>query len=581
MNNNQHNLFTSESTTVSAKPTVPKATFKDVIAALVVFGGIFLFSFFSLLSVDYGAYLIGYVKAIALFAIFSLSFFYVKSKNKHFNPTTLFFTFCGVAVILPYFFSNSNHFFALPLLVYLIGALCISKTDILKTKRESYRYLVEEARDIFVIPLKHLFLPLKSIFKSVRIRTNKKINGIVLGVILAMPVILILFSLLVSGDTAFDAFTSAFSEKISEIFDKLIDLLDNNFEFWFSSFWAGTITLVFAPAFFSAAFCFRHGIQKNVKSDYLHKEPPFIKSVPANIAAGFYLSVCLLYTVYLFTQLSYLFGAFSGKIPFAIDMSLSEYARQGFFEMSIIAFINLSLITVGVLFVKRRTDGRISKLFKAIFTFLCFFTTLLVITAVSKMALYITEMGLTHLRILVCVIDFIILATLVCIFIKLYKDNFPYMKIIVSLSCAVLSLYCLFGDSAMIASYNTNSYLEGCHTELDVLTIHNDTDKYHAIMNLHKVAAAAPDSDTAFEAKYWIGSLILYSSNYSLEGKLQMSSAKNLLTTSSVTDFLFWEYVKDNETFSKECLNIFRMYDYDYYEDTFEFIQISGTFTEG
>ena len=124
-----------------------------------------------------------------------------------------------------------------------------------------------------------------------------------------------------------------------------------------------------------------------------------------------------------------------------------------------------------MIFVKRRENGKPAPLFKGVFTFLCLFTVLLIITAMSKMALYITELGLTNKRITVCVIDVLLFATVLCVLVKLYRTRFPYMKIIVSLCCAVLSLYTLVGDGMLIAVFNTNAYLNGYHQELDIATV--------------------------------------------------------------------------------------------------------------
>lgn len=551
------------------KPSLPKASHRDVLTAFAVFAGIFLFAFFSMpYLADYGLYLGGYIKSVSLCVIFSLCFLYVKGERKRPDARTLFYSFCCVAVILPYFFENSNQVFSIPLLIYLLGALCVSRTGILNEKRDSYHYVIAEVKDVFLIPLNHMFLPLRSILKSIRFKSNKKLNGIVLGVVLSLPVIFVLFGLLVSGDAAFSNVTSGFLDKIISALDKLIKLLDTNFDLVFFSVGAAFLTLIFAPPVFSALFCFRHSIQKEIKNNSPKKNSEAARPLPENIATGFFVTVCTLYVLYLFTQLSYLFGAFSGEIPLAVDMSLSEYARQGFFEMSTISCINLGLIATGAIFVKRKESGRISPLFKGIFTFICIFTMLMIITAVSKMALYITEMGLTHLRILVCIIDFLLLVTLGCVLIKLYKNKFPYMKIIVSVCCAVLSLYCLFGDSALIASYNTNAYLKGRHAELDVYTIHIETDEYHEIKSLHKTALNS-DEKTSLAAKYWIGNRLLYSSNYSLEGKFSMTTAENFFTSSSLSNFLFWEYARKNEDFAAECLKIYRFSDYNYYEDSY------------
>ena len=571
--NNNDSSYQYQSFTPAYKPESPDIKGRDIFTFIAIFGASFVFSLcaepFSL-DIFYYSQLGNYTKLLCLCIIFITSLIYVKKEKGASRLTTAFYSLCTVCIMLSYAF-NGGEFYCAPAFLYLVGAMCVTRTGSLTQRRESYRYLFEELRDIFGYPLKYCLVPLKAIFGKIHFKKNKKLNGALLGGLFALPVVAVLFGLLSSGDAAFSNVTSTLTDFIEKIFEKLFDDYFENFLILGES---AISTLIFGTSIFSALFCFRNGFQKKAKAHSKKAERVTTDVIPQNVASGFFVLICLLYVFYLFSQLSYFFGAFSGKIPLAVDMTLSEYARRGFFEMSAISFINLGLIALGMIFVKRRENGKPAPLFKAVFTFLCLFTELLIITAMSKMALYITELGLTHKRILVCIIDILLFATVLCVLIKLYRTRFPYMKIIVSLCCAVLSLYTLVGDGMLIAVFNTEAYLKGYHKELDIATVCYEGDSYFAVRKLHEVVKAAPEKD--IEVKYEIGSLLLpYTGDYNLEGWLKRSTLKSFFDSYNLPDFLFWKYMIDNPDFAETC-----RYTYDNYDCSSVYDKETGTYKD-
>lgn len=529
----------------------------DVFVMLSLFCAAFAFSLYgSLFSIEFlfDAGLSGYIKCLCLLLVFALSLFYIKGQKEASRLSTAFFTLCSLCFALSYAVKGGD-FYCAPAFFYLTGAALVTKTGSLTQKRDSYRYLSEELKDIFIYPVRCCLLPVRAILNKIRFKRNKKVNGALLGCLLALPVVGVLFMLLSSGDAAF----SNASSRLSELFGNLLDkLLTDDYEFWLTVAQASAKALLFGTVIFSALFCFRHRIQKQVKAHSPHTPKAVSRFIPESFAAGFFVLICLLYIFYLFSQLSYFFGAFSGKIPLAINMTLSEYARRGFFEMSAIAFINLGLIALGMAFLRLRKNGKIAPLFKGIFTFLCVFTELLIVTAMSKMALYITELGLTHKRILVCIIDVLLFTAVVCVLIRLYKGSFPYMKIIVGICCALLSLYALIGDGVLIASFNTSAYLNGHHTDYDIHTVRLESEDYYALKSFHAVARS--DKEKSFDAKHWTGVLLSNNTCYDneiFEQKLTQSTAESFFSSCCITDFLFWEYAKDNKDFMKECMRLY------------------------
>ena len=81
------------------------------------------------------------------------------------------------------------------------------------------------------------------------------------------------------------------------------------------------------------------------------------------------------------------------------EFTYSQYARKGFFELCVIAFINFGITYLSFVIVERNNEGKRPKALTAQTILLSVFTLLLIATALSKMAMYIDCYGLTRLRI--------------------------------------------------------------------------------------------------------------------------------------------------------------------------------------
>lgn len=145
---------------------------------------------------------------------------------------------------------------------------------------------------------------------------------------------------------------------------------------------------------------------------------------------------------------------------------MAEYARRGFFEMSIVCAINLALVALSIGHVKR--DPGIPKLTKGLCLFICLFSLILVACSVSKMSLYIGAYGLTRLRVLTSLFMACVAVALVAAAVQLFAPRFPAGKLLV---CAVLVVGCVAGwmdVDTQVARYNVNAYLTG---QLDTVDI--------------------------------------------------------------------------------------------------------------
>ena len=166
--------------------------------------------------------------------------------------------------------------------------------------------------------------------------------------------------------------------------------------------------------------------------------------------------ICLLYIVFIGSQLPYFFSAFAGQRPEGWQV-YSEYARSGFFELCQIAAINLSLLTLANLFC-RKLQGRNYAL-KILNCLLSLLTLLLIATAFSKMALYIGAYGLSIRRLLPCL--FMVFLTVVFTgVIVLQKLRFSIVRFSIVAGTVMLCILCLLNPDGFVAAYNAERYLQ-------------------------------------------------------------------------------------------------------------------------
>lgn len=361
---------------------------------------------------------------------------------------------------------------AVIMLIYLSGSYCIALTKSNRHSRGSYFFFLDVLKTEVFLPFRHLFLPYAAMLNTKKAKKaekagaagggkkiDKKYLAAIIGVICALPVLLIVVPLLIKSDAAFESVTGSFFDKIGGLFRNFGKNFDS-FGEWLSDNAFFLVPTVFAaPYIFSVMFSFRHGVSSEENKDESKKLEKLRAGSPA-LFSGFLGVICLVYVIYILSQAAYFFSAFGGKLPDGTDISLARYARRGFFELAGVAAVNLMLIAVTVLF-SRRNGGRFKTVIKAFDLFLCAFNVLLSFVSMSKIVLYMNEMGLTHKRIYVFLIDIVMIVAFVCVAIRLFNEKFPYMRVITAAVCVLFVSLSLVGVDGIIADYNTEKYLKG------------------------------------------------------------------------------------------------------------------------
>ena len=299
---------------------------------------------------------------------------------------------------------------------------------------------------------------------------GKKGGAAVLGLVIALPVVAVMTVLLMRADAAFEG---------------LMDLLPEMD--WSEPF----ASLVMGG--FAAWILYTRGLGLRYADKKGPKEHGFrgISSVTVNILLG---AVCLIYCVYLISQLAYVGGGFSGILP--SGYTLAEYARRGFFEMAWLSAMNLGLVCFAMGLVEKK--DRYPGLTRVFCLLLGVVTLFFIATASAKMLLYIGSYGLSRLRVLTGVIMVWLAVTAVLVSVWLFRPAFPYMKAVVIAALVLGTLVFWVDVDTQVARYNVRAYQDGRLEEIDMAHLGNLS--YGAVPYLEELASDG-DPDVAQQAR--------------------------------------------------------------------------------
>lgn len=276
---------------------------------------------------------------------------------------------------------------------------------------------------------------------------GKNRSAVLVGLLIAIPVLAILIPLLISADAAFEGLLKLLPE---------VDITEP----------VAAVILGFCAA--CVLYTRAVALAKSEKNPAAQKQRKGMHPLTVNTVLG---AVCVLYMVYLFSQLAYISGGLAGILP--EEFTMAEYARRGFFEMVWLVAINLALMTVAVAL----TGGRESKLSTRILCLVIGAVTLfLVATACAKMVMYIDSYGLTRLRVLTTVIMVFLAVTTVIVSLWLILPKLPYMKWIVITGLLIGAVTAWVDVDTVVASYNVRAYQSGKLETVDIVHLCNLSD---------------------------------------------------------------------------------------------------------
>lgn len=244
-----------------------------------------------------------------------------------------------------------------------------------------------------------------SYIKNQENKTMKKISFFFIGFLIAIPMLAVLIALLGAAD-------AVFSNLIHELLGKLLK--------------PATIFSVLFQSLFGvlALYCFicgccLHGLKPDAANR--QKGEPVIAFACMSTISAVYLLFCGIQVVYLFMG--------KGNLP--EGYTFSSYARQGFFQLLLVAFLNLIMVLCCLKYI------RPNRALNVVLTLICICTYVMIASAWYRMMLYVGEYHLTYLRLIVLWFLAMLPILMIGVTLIIWKTKFPLF----SYSLAVVSAF--------------------------------------------------------------------------------------------------------------------------------------------
>ncbi|MBR2937455.1 MAG: DUF4173 domain-containing protein [Oscillospiraceae bacterium] len=437
MENNQQNPSTQ---TQWPAPYAPKPLFelskRDITFAIC---GAVISIFLSVLGV-FGGFALGYAAtAVCMLCLFAVYF----AKG---GKVCAFGIVCGILALAnaAVFLCTSNgsvRFFGV-VVSFLLSLVCLD--GFINGKSIGNRgtaYLFFRAAST----VEHIDITVKSLFSD-RNGNRKIIGKVLVGLLCAVPVLIVVVPLLLNSDDAFRGMMDRmFKDTGKTIFKTIV----------------GIMMSVFVASY---GFSLKTGrTAKEKEGKFAGLENAYIISFLSTI------SVC--YMLYLFSQLAYFFSAFKGFLPNG-EITYAQYARKGFFEMCVIAVINLALVFIAMLLAKKQ-NGKPCHGIKVLATFIGMFTLVIIATAISKMVLYIGEYGMTVKRVTTSTFMVFLAVVFISVILRVYLLKINVVKTaLITAGCVVLILGAV-NVNRVCAEYNYKSYCDGRLDTVDIEALYD------------------------------------------------------------------------------------------------------------
>lgn len=317
--------------------------------------------------------------------------------------------------------------------------------------RFSDSILIDFVKALFVLPFNSFSDMFVSMFSGKANKGGRFILKILLGFVVAIIPTMIIFALL--------SYDKGFSEIIEKIFNfEDFDLIKHIFKLFLA-----------LPLGAYAYGIYISSVDKKCENvltpDSCKKSMVSMRFAPSVTVLAFILPILFMYVVFFISQWKYYVSGFTGVLP--EGFSYAEYAREGFFQLCSVSVINLFILIVISLFLKRKED-KPSILLKVISVIFSVSTLVLISTALAKMVMYIDCYGLTSKRVYATWLMIVLALVFVMIIIKQFVKKLKLIALSMAVLVLMFTALSLSGVESFIARYNVDRYLDGTLTTVDV-----------------------------------------------------------------------------------------------------------------
>lgn len=254
---------------------------------------------------------------------------------------------------------------------------------------------------------------------------GRKGRQILLGVCIAIPCLVILGLLLGSADMVFDNMLDNIlaNIKIPENFFGILALL----------------LFGFFSAYCGIHYAWSRGDRIKVY-DHRHVEP--VAAITVNAA------IAVMYLVFSVIQIMYLF---IGNFELPNGVTYASYARQGFFQLLFVCFINMILVLAMKKYIKR------SRALDIILLIICACTYIMIASSACRMIMYIMAYELTMLRVMVLFALFALAVLMGGVVASIINEKFGFFRYSLVVVCVIYMLFVFSKPDCYIAKYNLDT----------------------------------------------------------------------------------------------------------------------------
>lgn len=350
-------------------------------------------------------------------------------------------------------------------------------------------------KSVFEYPLGNLGMLFRSCNRNPNEQTepNKQQNGkkvlyVLIGLVLAIPLTCFVAALLISAD-----------ERLGELLSDFFYQIFKNTAIWVIQFVIGIPAALFM---FGAAFS---GATKFCVTPYT--EAQYTKNleksrfIPNLVLYSAITPVCCLYVLFFLSQLRYFCAAFFASDNSTFDYA--QYARQGFFELCVLAVINLAVL-VFINYLSKEGPPKKPFFLRLYSGFLAVSTLVIIASALSKMVIYMDEYGLTRSRLYASWFMLLLALVFLVVLVRQFVPQMAITKPCFYIFLAMFTALCFMRTDALIATYNINNYAQRLEEDpdtrpLDIGTLFQLSDEAYVVMIDYSdiIADCAEDSSYA------------------------------------------------------------------------------------
>lgn len=197
------------------------------------------------------------------------------------------------------------------------------------------------------------------------------------------------------------------------------------------------------------------------------------------------------YLLFVCVEVPYLFGG-------AAAAEVAQYAREGFFQLVAVTVVNLAVLGCAIMWGSPRGKRSATPLMVAELVLMAA-TCVMLASAAWRMGLYVSEYGLTMLRLGTSWGMAVIAMLLAVALVRILRPTFKAFRTALAIFLVIWACFGFSRPDAMIASYNVDGYLSGAIEQIDLDYLNSLSFETHEAYG--RLIAQAPDAEVVERAQ--------------------------------------------------------------------------------